>query len=460
MSLTKVSYSLIQNAAENIIDHGADPSGVIDSTAFIQQAINVAETKKTSVFLPAGTYKITSSLIIREEIDFYGEGSQQSFIVLHTNVASTFALHIDLLDNSSFIGAKIGNIGIRCNGGSARGIGIFIETTATNSAVSNCVFENMFISHVTVGFSMTGVIYMSTFRNITISGGVDEYGWFVATPQEIIYNSYEDLEVTNVNDGAYAYYFDPAPASQFRNLTADGCCYFAGAYTGIKGLTVEGMFATTPPANAVIELNLTASLTDVAIINIPNSKCIFGIRANAQCTEIANVRFPDAGAGNQPNTPVFWNLGNTGTLSNVRMDRASVNKLEDVMSDDTLNGFVMFNCDDITDRSLSYYEGTWTPAFATWSTAPTVSSAKYIRVGRLITVFLNFNGGVCVDGSTITGLPFTSNSTVGGTATMASNDVTKRFTATIAISATEISNIPAQTLTGVFSQLTATYFAA
>jgi hypothetical protein len=142
------------------------------------------------------------------------------------------------------------------------------------------------------------------------------------------------------------------------------------------------------------------------------------------------------------------------------MDRATVNKLEDVMSDSTLSGFLIFDCPDITNRDLTYYEGSWTPAFATWSTAPTVSSAKYIRVGNLVTVFLNYNVGVCVDGSTITGLPFTSNSTVGGTATSVSGDVSKRFTGVIAASSTTIATIPAQTLTSVFSQLTATYFAA
>jgi hypothetical protein len=78
----------------------------------------------------------------------------------------------------------------------------------------------------------------------------------------------------------------------------------------------------------------------------------------------------------------------------------------------------------------------------------------------MVTVFLNYNGGVCADGSTITGLPFTSNSSYGGTATSVGNDVSKRFNGVITASSTTIGTIPAQTLTGVFSQLTATYFAA
>jgi hypothetical protein len=293
-----------------------------------------------------------------------------------------------------------------------------------------------------------------------VSGNVDTYGWYATTAQEIIYNSYEDLEVTNVNNGAWAYYFAPAVASQFRNLTADGCCYFAGAYTRVQGLSVEGIYAATTPSSAAVTIDQIACLTDVALINIPNSKCSQGINAVATHLEISNVLFPDTGAGNQPNTPVIWQAGGTGVLSNVRMNRTVVNKLENAMSDSILSGFLIFGCQTVTDRSLTYYEGTWTPGFASWSTAPIVSSAKYIRVGRVVTVFLNFNGGVCADYSTITGLPFTSNSTVGGTATMASGDVAKRFAAQISTGATSIVDIPAQTLTGVFCQLTATYHAA
>jgi len=461
MALTKARNSIIKNAPFNVVDYGADPTGIADSTLAIQAAINAAIAAKGSVVLPAGTYKTTTTLSITDEIDFRGEGSNQSIISLNTASSSTVALLVDMGDNTSLIGCRIGSFGINCGAGSARGIALRIQTTATNSAVSNCVFEEMYIRNVNIGVSMTGVIYMSTFRNITVTGNVDQYGWYATTAQEIIYNSYEDLEVTNVNNNAWAYYFSPAPASQFRNLTADGCCYFSGAYTGVKGLSVEGITATTTASSAVVTINQIASLRDVALINIPNSKCSQGINITSANTEVSNVRFPNSGAGNQPDTPIIWGAGQSGVLSNVRLDLAPVNKLEAAMSDSTLSGFLIFDCSSsLTDRNLTYYEGTWTPGFSTWSSAPAVSSAKYIKSGNSVTIFLNFNGGSCVDYSTITGLPFTSSSTVGGTATMASSNVAKNFNATIGTSTTAISNIPAQSLSGVFCQLTATYFTA
>lgn len=460
MALTKARNSIIKNAPFNVVDYGADQAGVSDSTVAIQAAIDAAIIAKGSVFLPTGRYKISSSLIITEEISFCGEGSRQSIIVLYTSSTTTPAIIVDVRDNSSFVGARIGSFGIEANGGSARGVGLRVQTANTNSAVSNCVFEEMYITHVTIGISMTGVIYMSTFRNITISGNVDSYGWYVTTLKEVIYNSYEDLEVTAVNDNAWAYYFGPAASSQFRNLTADGCCYFAGAYTRVQGLTVEGIYANVTPSTAAITINQISHLSDVALITIPNSKCSQGINITSANTEVSGVRFPDSGAGNQPNTPVIWGAGQSGVLSNVRLDRAAVNKLEVAMSESTMSGFLIFDCSaSLTDRNLTYYEGVWTPSFTTWTTAPNISAARYIRVGNLVTVFLNFNGGSCVDYSSIAGLPFTASASVGGTATMASNNVAKFFNAPVGSGTTAITNIPAQSLAGVFCQLTATYFA-
>lgn len=67
MSLTKVSYSMITGAVVNVLDYGADPTGVADSTAAIQNAINYAATRGPSsvgnvVYIPPGEYKTTSTI--------------------------------------------------------------------------------------------------------------------------------------------------------------------------------------------------------------------------------------------------------------------------------------------------------------------------------------------------------------------------------------------------------------
>lgn len=59
MSLTKVTYSMIDGAPANVADFGAVGDGVADDTAAIQAAINSGA---AIIVLNAGTYKITSTL--------------------------------------------------------------------------------------------------------------------------------------------------------------------------------------------------------------------------------------------------------------------------------------------------------------------------------------------------------------------------------------------------------------
>ena len=54
MSLTKVSYSMIQGAAYNVLDFGADSTGVASSVT----AFNLAMANGGTVYVPTGTYKL------------------------------------------------------------------------------------------------------------------------------------------------------------------------------------------------------------------------------------------------------------------------------------------------------------------------------------------------------------------------------------------------------------------
>lgn len=64
MSLTKVSYSMISGAEVNILDFGADPTGVADSTSAIQAAITSLGVNGGRVRFPGGSsiYKVTATI--------------------------------------------------------------------------------------------------------------------------------------------------------------------------------------------------------------------------------------------------------------------------------------------------------------------------------------------------------------------------------------------------------------
>lgn len=67
MSLTKVSFSMINGDAINILDYGAVNDGVTDSTAAIDAAISAASASGKWVYVPAGTYKLIPATTIDDE---------------------------------------------------------------------------------------------------------------------------------------------------------------------------------------------------------------------------------------------------------------------------------------------------------------------------------------------------------------------------------------------------------
>jgi len=83
MSLTKASYSMITGAPVNILDFGADPTGISDSAPAIQAAINFASTAnpvgnvaasyaRTTLIFPAGVYLCKSTLRFLPFINYIG----------------------------------------------------------------------------------------------------------------------------------------------------------------------------------------------------------------------------------------------------------------------------------------------------------------------------------------------------------------------------------------------------
>jgi len=82
MSLTKVTYSMINGAVLNVLDFGAVGDGIADDTAAIQTASDASGSAGASLYFPDGTYKITTAITIsgnpkyikRSRTSFYGAG--------------------------------------------------------------------------------------------------------------------------------------------------------------------------------------------------------------------------------------------------------------------------------------------------------------------------------------------------------------------------------------------------
>src|SRR4030043_95350 len=84
MSLTKVPYSMIKGAPVNVLDKGADPTGVADSTAAIQAAIDTGKT----VWIPNGTYSVTTLDLRQKYPHIIGESMVGTIIKARSSVTA------------------------------------------------------------------------------------------------------------------------------------------------------------------------------------------------------------------------------------------------------------------------------------------------------------------------------------------------------------------------------------
>jgi hypothetical protein len=93
MSLTKASYSMVSGAPLNVLDYGADPTGIVDSKPAIQLAVTAAYAQERALYFPAGTYLMASTITMGNNTTdaarfcyFFGDGKDSVIKVTAANV--------------------------------------------------------------------------------------------------------------------------------------------------------------------------------------------------------------------------------------------------------------------------------------------------------------------------------------------------------------------------------------
>jgi hypothetical protein len=128
MSLTKVSYSMINGAAANVLDYGADLTGVASASAALQSAIDSFGGNAGVVYFPNGSYKLTVNVTLPSNITLLSYGA------------------IIVCNGFGFVvGASKSNIvidGLRFNQAYSTGTPNTIATpsTCTQITIQNCLF--------------------------------------------------------------------------------------------------------------------------------------------------------------------------------------------------------------------------------------------------------------------------------------------------------------------------------
>ena len=168
----------------NVVEFGADPTGVKDSTAAIQAAINTANdisvlgyygphTSK-EVYFSNGTYLISSQITVYNRVTLVAE--QGSGVFITTSMTSGYALQFvsengtgGASDNKQFNKSMVGPFHL-VNTASNTAAAIFLGgTTSTEGSCSQTMFDSVSIE----GFNQTHVYgynaYLVTFLNCNFS---------------------------------------------------------------------------------------------------------------------------------------------------------------------------------------------------------------------------------------------------------------------------------------------------
>lgn len=382
---------------------GAKGDGVTIDTAAFKACRDECQMQGKQMLIPAGHYIVDDSIVIQKSFNVRGEGTERTIIDMVSSVSKP-VFDISPSSNSMILGIKFGNLQIRCSGGSAVCDGIVLRTDPTNSTVRQCEFSNIWIRDTRRGFSMSGVVYRNFITNITVQG-VSDIGFYSdAGFIDVVYNTFAQLEVTNVANGAWAYYLR-TNFSLFDMLTSDGVAYFSSPGGILRNYKLETIQATSYPSfagNFCVVINQMQLIDSPTCIGVDPAKRSTFMRIIGTNTSIRGARFVPP----HPINPFYLEPGSSGVIDCCSMSDGPHNKIEDTHPNSIMNNWVFMGCFDITSRSLRFQRDTWTPTFsAEWTTVPTSTYGEYRCDGNRVMYVVTGVGGECTIGAKITSVP-------------------------------------------------------
>ena len=145
MALTKVSYSMINGAAFNVLDYGAAGDGVTDDTAAIQAAFDAASAAGGgTVLVPPGYYVVSATLNTYSFVNIIGLGTRYLYpsgggsafkFTSATSGAACIQALIGTVGAEGYAQCRISNIGIDLMNSATYGIYV---RGASNIEIDHC----------------------------------------------------------------------------------------------------------------------------------------------------------------------------------------------------------------------------------------------------------------------------------------------------------------------------------
>lgn len=240
----------IRNSEINVKQYGAKGDGVADDTFALQSAINQALQYDSTIFIPSGTYKISSGLIAYDTICVRIQGSGATTIIKPT--LSTFDV---ITIKGSTVEQPSGYIrDLSIVGPSARPSGF--KAALKLDGMKQFEVRNINVDNVDIGFDLVNNCFGSTFHNLRAYYGVNVGLNLRTGPQSgndlTFYNVWLSGNVAAVhiaNDsGGFHFYGGQFVSNAFQASNQDGNGamiigkdYITGTMGGVLNVTVDGV---------------------------------------------------------------------------------------------------------------------------------------------------------------------------------------------------------------------------
>lgn len=301
MSLTKVSYSLINGAPINVLDFGADPTGVADSFSAIQAAFNLQGTLQQSiqtstglylgttpaVHFPKGKYVISATIngisdyaIITGEEAIIQKATVFSGTVGFQMVGTAWRIYMEGLQFSGFqTGVYLDNNNQNSGMIVIKNCGFFdcsyralwLDVSSSNTVVENCLWR-----------SNRYDVYIESGDVVTINGG------WISRKDDMIVDNYDGCIINYSNrliirnlicvPSGSETVTEPAWIKNFFSVDCDGVRFGgeSGGLTAINNFSDAAPFGTQGNKSEVLVRNCdlysgTGGKPAVRLIYVPNA---------------------------------------------------------------------------------------------------------------------------------------------------------------------------------------------
>lgn len=190
----------------NAKDYGALGNGIADDTAAIQSTINAAGAAGGRVYIPVGTYLISSALTCAfSNVSFLGDGAAS---ILKCNVTLAYLMYFNSVSNIAL--SQLAFYGHETAVGGKEGIRF---DTVTSFLVENCLFSGPvdatgFNIHINTISSSYGLVTGNTFKRCVGTTSGNGYGVLVSSCSyiKVNHNSF-DWTQAGTQGGRHCVYY-------------------------------------------------------------------------------------------------------------------------------------------------------------------------------------------------------------------------------------------------------------